>query len=251
MKKVTRVFLGFLLAACLSLQAEAQILAPILYATHNVASGGGIAYVGSGSPSPTSNSGSGNYSGTYVGATMTHGAMVLCLDAAPQNQADPAPSPSYNGVAMTFAIKFANPFTGGRWLYEYYLLNPASGSNTLAITQTGGDFLIPMVAEYSGVKQTSQPDAVASGASGSSVSSLATSITVVNNGSWAFLCTNASTGSQTYSNGTGATKRLASPFGESAFYDSNGPISPGAYSMTVNTSPATGMLNLLFSLQPG
>jgi hypothetical protein len=211
-------------------------------------SGGGIAF-NNFNGSLGNNGGSGNYSANYTGATLTHGLLVLCIEGGLGGPT--ITSATYGGVAMTLVFGGQNPNTSGRSAYEYWLLNPASGSNTLAITQSGGDFIIPIVAEYSGVKQTSQPDATSANASSSSVTSFTSSITIANNGSWSVLCSNTSNGPATWSNGTGATFRGTDSFADTSIYDSAGPVSPGAYGMTVNFSASGFMLNILASFQPG
>src|SRR3954468_16022523 len=56
---------------------------------------------------------------------------------------------TYNGVAMTLAAK--RPPTGDRWLYLFYLLNPASGSNSVVVTASGTTYILTGAASYTGV----------------------------------------------------------------------------------------------------
>lgn len=241
------LFLGSILTP---VQALAQFMVPVLLTPPPVAAGG-IAYISGSAQNLGSNGGTGNFSGAYTSASGTHVAMVVCINGGTTG-ASTVTNVTYNGVVMTLAFGAQNPGGGGRYEYEYYLLGPASGANNLVITQTGGDYLIPIVAEYSGVKQTAQPDAIAANSSGgSSVTSLTSSITVMNTGSWAVMCGNASNGSAGWSSGTGATFRAADVFAGSAIYDSAGPLSAGANSLTDNVSLSSALLNILVSLQPG
>lgn len=64
--------------------------------------------------------------------------------------------PSYNGVAMSLAIKSSS---GARWHYLFYLLNPASGSHNVT-TAALGHYVGITVSSYANVKQAA-PDATA------------------------------------------------------------------------------------------
>lgn len=193
-----------------------------------------------------SNGGSGNFSASYTGATLTNGLLVAGITG--DTTTDSITAVTYDGAALTLGAKLQT--SGGRWIYCYYLLGPASGSKTFAITQSGGGYLIPVVAEYSGVKQSGQPDATATNSSGGSfVTSLASSITIANANSWSVLCAQNAGG--TYSNGTGAIVRVQdTTFHNTGLYDSNADLSTGSNSMTVNISPSSPIGVVLVSFQP-
>lgn len=186
---------------------------------------------------PGSNGGSGNISTAYTGASLSDGLLVACI--AGDTTTDSVTAVSYNAVAMTQGQKFQNPQAGGRWIYLYYLLNPASGSHTFAVTQSGGGFLIPVLGEYSGVKQSGQPDATATNSS--ILGSFSTNITIANTNAWAIAC--AQTGTPgSFTSGTGGTFRLKdATFGNIALYDSNAGASAGVYSFGVNMSANVGI----------
>ena len=63
---------------------------------------------------------------------------------------------TYNGVAMTLVGK-KNISSGGQG-YLFVLVNPASGSNNVAISASGSTTITGMAVSYTGAKQTGQPD---------------------------------------------------------------------------------------------
>jgi hypothetical protein len=149
---------------------------------------------------------------------------------------DDITSVTYNGVAMTLVRKLG---AGGgytdRFIYLYYLLNPASGSHTVAISCTNNHYLLAVVADYTGVQQSAQPDATASNVGGTSSASLTTAITVVAANSWPVLLAYGYSNGSAITAGAGDVRRtFGVAFGEPALFDSNGPVASGSYSMTVN-----------------
>jgi hypothetical protein len=72
---------------------------------------------------------------------------------------------TYNGVAMTLVGSRRETTFGINEVSLWYLINPASGSNTVSVSFTGGTGVtcIAGAVSYTGVDQTSQPDAVSGG----------------------------------------------------------------------------------------
>ena len=70
---------------------------------------------------------------------------------------------TYNGVAMT-QIPSQTASIASQIFYVYYLVNPAKGANTLAISHTGGGncYTYAYVATYSGVDTSNPIDATTS-----------------------------------------------------------------------------------------
>lgn len=66
-----------------------------------------------------------------------------------------SPAATYNGVSMSLLGSHASD---GTWMV-FYLLNPDSGSNTLAISGLPSTRSLWCVASYTGVRQASFPDA--------------------------------------------------------------------------------------------
>jgi hypothetical protein len=163
---------------------------------------------------------------------------------------DDITSVTYNGVSMTLAAKHT---TGGeRNTYLYYLLNPASGSNTVAITSTNTHYLLAGAADYDGVRQSGQPDATAESNDSGVNDSYASSITTVANNSWA-ICLNESFGNSAVAAGAGATLRTqGAAFKDWGLFDSGGPITPaGSYSMTtIMTGAGHAQIHVIASFSP-
>lgn len=85
---------------------------------------------------------------------------------------------TYNGVAMTRIGYKGNANGGGIAGYLYYLLAPATGSNTIAITATGATRIESYAASYTGVKQAT-PDATSTPTSATAATSIADTLTTV------------------------------------------------------------------------
>lgn len=83
---------------------------------------------------------------------------------------------TYNGVSMTKAHELR--ITTGPIQYMWYLLNPASGSNTVTITNSGS-VTAGSAISFNGVSQTGFPDASSTNGSASATSSYNTTITTV------------------------------------------------------------------------
>lgn len=168
--------------------------------------------------------------------------------------ADDITSVTYAGVAMTLAIKLApgtHPFN--RWLYLYYLLAPATGSNNVVISISGSHFVGAGAADYTGVKQSSQPDATTSQIGAGAVTSLTTSITTIADNSWAILVENSYDANAAPNAGTGATRRtFDATFGAWGIFDSNAAITPaGSYSMTTSLNNSVDTIShVIASFQP-
>ena len=185
----------------------------------------GIAYVNGADLG--NNAGSGNLTVAY---TVSGGSNELLLACTVGDTSDHLTGVTYNGVAMTLVAKAATANT--RWMYLHYVLGPASGTHNFVFTSSGG-YVIPVATEYSGVRQSSQPDASAS--NNNTSASITTSVTTVANNSWAALCQGDNNSSAA---GTGSTLRaIGAAFGDVALYDNNGPVTPaGSVSMTVTSN---------------
>jgi len=85
---------------------------------------------------------------------------------------------TYNSVAMTRVGVQSN--ASGQTVYGYLLLNPATGTHTVAVSaSSGSNQLGGISASYTGVKQSGQPDSSNTGGSGSTGSTFSISTTVV------------------------------------------------------------------------
>jgi len=129
---------------------------------------------------------------------------------------------TYNGVSMTLIGTGNN---GGTLNTDvFYLVAPASGSNTLASSGTGSTYRALLAVAYSGAKQTGQPDASAFPA-GSSGTSKTTAITTVAANSWIVGLYNNDNGGTVTANNSAV--KIGSTFGN-----------PGAVDMIWDTNAA-------------
>lgn len=132
------------------------------------------------------NGGSNNsLSANYTCGSGQNRLLVVCING--DSTLDDITGVTYAGTSMTFAVK---NLTAGidRHQYIYFLLNPASGTNSVVVSCTNTHYLLAGAADYTGVAQSGQPDATTTNAAASSTNtSLTTSITTIANNSWAIL----------------------------------------------------------------
>lgn len=150
-------------------------------------------------------------------------------------------SATYNSVAMTSSatqlwIGVSNPMNG------MYLVGPATGTHTLAITSGS---VACMGINYSGCKQV-VPDAY------TTTANTGASITITINTSTAncWMIMYATSANGNLAAGTGATTRIADVGVAGGLLDSNGTITTGGYSMTAQgfgISPGNGAVAYTFA----
>src|SRR3990167_9905623 len=129
---------------------------------------------------------------------------------------------TYNSVALTQII---NSVAGsGGTTILFYLLAPATGSNTLALSWDGGATVLSKLtfAVYQGVKQSSQPDGSAVVNQTGSATQIENTITSTANGSWHVMFIHHEA-DLALTAGTGTTERVAEQW-----FDNNTDISPSA-----------------------
>lgn len=164
---------------------------------------------------------------------------------------------TYGGVSMTKVINFSPSIIDGNEVKVnvYRLINPASGSNTLAFTTTGDGSA--GIISYTGVDDAVyQPIENATGYSNNGVNntqvgSLATGVTTTKDSSWVVLFTRGGNGFPNTFSGARTTGTYI--FGDHAqgIYDS-GPITPtGSPTLTATWSSGSGYIsNVIISLSP-
>ena len=192
------------------------------------------------------NSGSGNFSTSYNNPAGN--LLVVCV--AGSDGSDSSPVATYNSVSMT-QINTWGSGLGTRWTYQFSLLSPDTGSHTLAITQTGGNYLIVTAADYTGVGLSGQPDSTGATSTGTSVTSLDTPITIVDGTSWVVLCSSAS--SSMTGNGSNMTSRTHDvAFSNLNMLDSAAVIgSSGVFNANAHaSSTVTGMAGVAVAYHP-
>jgi hypothetical protein len=116
------------------------------------------------------------------------------------------------------------------WLF--YLINPASGANTISVSWTGSTYIRAISASYNNTQQSSQPNA--HGENTAAGTSITTSATSTLNNCWhvSFVLND---GTLAFTNSTGVVVVRENGSGLSnvcSWGDSNGPITTGSYSMT-------------------
>lgn len=155
---------------------------------------------------------------------------------------------TYNGVSMTNVSSLA---VVAQEVSLWYLIAPATGSNTVSVTGSGTAQIGGVSASYTGAKQSGQPDN--SGTNTITLSSPNTiNVTSVADNCW--FVTAAFDNFAGLSAGTGATLRTDINAHLVGIFDSNAPKTPaGSYSMSINCDPSTtgcGVIMASFSPSP-
>lgn len=136
------------------------------------------------------------------------------------------------GSAMTDTGQAPTGDQNSEWIKFYYYNNPPTGSQTVAVSGGGGTAIDTgfMWAAYSGLGGTID----SSGATNkTTTTALALTTTVVKTNCWAIgMFANQGAGTPTYTNATGRV--FAVPNDGGGIIDSNGKVSAGSYTMTVN-----------------
>lgn len=151
---------------------------------------------------------------------------------------------TYNGVAMTQT----EHATSGYDIQVWFLVSPASGAHTVAITTAGSVGAASV--SYTNARITSVPDVPATRHS-EPASTATESVTPISDLCWAIFAVSDNTSSAPTA-GAGSTAR-AVPSAASAMglFDSNGPITPpSAYSMSVGITAASDGLSILNAFAP-
>jgi len=167
---------------------------------------------------------------------------------------------TYNGVAMTQQLA---P-TGAGNLAVYSLLNPATGSNTVAATGMGGSTSVMVIAvSYTGVKQSAFPDSKNNDTTNTNVRTLATTVVAAN--CWLINCgagtvdvsnpvintnrtnrksqTNANVPFTPFALVAGDSNATVSTGSQSTIFTTTGinsPVCAGVFSLSAEPSPETG-----------
>lgn len=196
-----------------------------------------IAYVSTGGGSGASDS--------VNAGSPTNGALFVAVSI---NSKTATCSVTYNGVSMTPVDEIVNTGSANFTLFSFLLLNPASGSNTLAITQTGGLNRYAWTS-YSGVSGASQPDDNSENTVASD-DNISSSVTTTRDNCWV-MSAGFFSGGGTFSSGTNFTLRTG---GSGMFIgDTNGVVSPaGALSQDIDldTTSTGGVMMVQIALAP-
>ena len=152
---------------------------------------------------------------------------------------------TYNGVALTQIGTVSNGNTQSLW----YLINPATGSHTIAVSGSHTTNTIWQGAiSYTGAKQTGQPDSFNTATSQTTVQTIST--TVVANNSWLVAAFGVSDNNPP-SAGTGTTSRQGFSGSGSGFIgDSNGTVASGSRSLVSNNAANDTTVAVIASIAP-
>jgi hypothetical protein len=182
------------------------------------------------------------------GTTFTHtcavGATILFVWARADTGA--VTGITYNGVAMTQITTVA----GGGNYYLFYLVSPASGAHTVAITSTSnvGGFGV----SYVGTAIVGIPD-TSSTTGPTAATTVSIGLTTTADSDWAIFCAEDRSGASPTAN-TNTTLRVANATNSAAIFDSNSNISPpGSFTQIANVtvgSNATAMSAAFQSAAP-
>jgi hypothetical protein len=165
--------------------------------------------------------------GSYTVGSGTNRLLVAILFG---DVTDKGPTFSYNSVNATSIVPGGVSAASDRLLYFFFLLNPASGSHTCALSWSGGapDHYRLMVADYAGVAQSGQPDV--SGSATNVGAAVSVNLTVVTANSWIVAGQRDNGSSATWTN---ATELLGA--GGLHLADSNAGVAAGAITITADS----------------
>lgn len=153
---------------------------------------------------------------------------------------------TYNSVALTQITETTYPGAGHAGLSIWYLVAPATGSNTIAVSSSSACGAVAV--SYTGVKQTGVPDSSNVNNNAVGTNSLTTSTTVVASNCWLVggASDNAGTGA---SGGTGTTLRDFVDNGVN-MGDSNGTVGTGSQSLVFTFGGNNLFKGITVSLEP-
>lgn len=152
---------------------------------------------------------------------------------------------TYNGASMTLAGTSA---AGASSLYidVFYIVAPASGSNTLASSGSGSTYRALHAIAYSGAKQTGQPDASSFPTGTGTGTSKTTSVTTVAANSWIAGIFYANNGGTVTANNSAVKigSTFSNPGAVDMLWDTNGPVVTPASTTVGGQSTVSGGLGL-------
>lgn len=154
---------------------------------------------------------------------------------------------TYAGTAMTLIDK--NVVSGGRMIYLWMLVNPASGANNVVVTSNASVLIRAKSASYTGAKQTGQPDAQVKRVDDTNQTAHTISVTTIADNSWMFMV-GQNKGSSAVVAGTNATQRdgTAQDYG---IFDTNADQTPaGSKSMQFTWTTAQPSVGIMASFAP-
>lgn len=152
---------------------------------------------------------------------------------------------TYNGVSATLIDQIDNSIGDGQ-TYLYYLIAPASGSNTVSVTRsTTTNSLIIYSASYAGAKQSGVPDASATGASSGGTTQ---AVTTILDNCWSVCCWYSR--GDTSSAGASTTLRTSGT-NQGGMFDANSAKTPaGTVTLAISQSGSEANSRVMASFPP-
>jgi len=179
-------------------------------------------------------------SGTGATLTRTHtctGSDLTLWVSAVCNLANSITGCTYNGVAMT-QIGTGLVDGAGNTNHLFYLINPATGTNNVVLSQSGSNSINFISDSYTGCGQVTQPDSSNTNSTGSN-SSLTTSTTVIASNCWLIESGAAGTGCASVNTSQSLRGQQNAGSGGSrvtnGIVDSNATVGTGSQSLDFNT----------------
>lgn len=190
-----------------------------------------------------------NTSVTWNHTTAGSDRIMIVYHMLPNSAGDTSTGCTYNSVAMTLIQKQAPGGSGLGYSYLYYLVAPATGTNSVVCSTSGTTTQEGGSTTYTGASQTGQPDSFSSNSSaGTETFTLTT--TVVASNSWLVGVCGSNGGNITA--GSGTTLRTGAPVGfQVRGVDSNGVVGTGSQSLAcVNSGdPSTEWGGVIASIK--
>jgi len=198
---------------------------------------------------PDGNSGSGPISWTHTTAgTNRFGLVVIAGDLNTGVDDVTAADVTWGGAAVTLVAK--NTATLNRFLYLFYIIAPATGSQTIAVASKT-HYLLGVSASYTGVAQVSPIDATATNQGGPTILTLTTMLTTTVANDWTILAEDSYDGNAPPAAGTGSNLWIsASMYGDPSFFDSMGTVSTGSVSMTTTRTNGSKIAHVMAAIKP-
>lgn len=184
-----------------------------------------------------------SFSGTFTVSSGLYRIIVVGIVGDVGGGNDDLTSVQCAGVNMTLIAKSVNA-AQNRYSYLYFLVNPASGSNTISVACTNSHLLAVSALELNGARQSNQPDASGTNVSSGAASSLTTSVTTIADKSLVVLFEEGFNASNPPAASTGDTRRaFDATNGRWGLFDSTSVVHPaGSHAMTTTRTAATNRI---------
>lgn len=172
--------------------------------------------------------------------------LYVAVDTQTADNTDYVTGVTYNTVAMTRVDEFRSPGQGGSYLYR--LLNPASGTNAVAISTSGSVAIHAVAASYKGVLQSALD--TSGGNASDPNTTLTVNVTTTTDNCWLISSVGEKNGSSAVASaGTNTTARKVGTY--VSIGDSNGAQTPaGSHGQTWNLDGATGLAVHVVAIKP-